>query len=618
MTYRSEIDGLRSIAVVSVILFNAGVSGLSGGFVGVDIFFVISGFLITGLILRDQDKGHFSLVEFYQRRARRLLPALLVMVIVTLLVGILVFPPMQLQWLAQSAFSTGLFAANLYFMVKGGDYFAQDAFFPLKHAWSLGVEEQFYFVFPALMVVALHWGGTRARARTIWIGFFLSLALTINPWANTGDAHYYNPIFRAWELLGGAILALLPRIETVKTTDNVLGTLGLFMIIASIVGYDETVPFPSLWTCVPVFGTMLMIRHVVSGSLLAQVLKLGPLVGLGKISYGLYLWHYPMMIFAKYYGVDTSRPVPLAILLIAIYLVSLVSFHLIERPIRFGIKNIAHQDRVAIGLLSVSALVVCAGLWVNATGGLPHRNNIAGLPADYFSKAGKIQRFARGIDGERCSDGCLALDPVHANETWLLVGDSHANDMRDEVLKSARLAKAKLFFLIIANCDYSEVGCTRGIQKLDKLLDRHAPTKIFFSSSLASKDNSIMYRLRADTGELFEKVLTKGTSIVFFSNRPRFDVDPVRLALTGRFTEIRLDANWTLSNQTPDMVAIGLENQYKNFAILDQTAALADAARKAPKDFDGHDNNRLPLFRDNNHLSEYGAEIVFKALDGDQ
>ena len=304
MQYRSEIDGLRAIAVVSVILFHAGFGSWAGGFVGVDVFFVLSGYLITSIILKDLENGTFSLARFYERRTRRILPALFLVSLCCLPFAWTWMTPGELEAFSKSLITATLSVSNFYFWKKS-DYFAPDAeTSPLLHTWSLGVEEQFYFLFPLLVMFL--WRKRRGMlAPALAIVALASLLLSQWTSQHAPSAGFYMLPTRAWELLAGAMVAVrgrdLPRVS--RFGSNLLAAAGLILIVFSIFHFDERTPFPSFHALIPIAGTMLVLDSARKGTIVGGLLSLPPFVGIGQISYSAYLWHQPVLAFLR-----MSRP----------------------------------------------------------------------------------------------------------------------------------------------------------------------------------------------------------------------------------------------------------------------------------------------------------------------
>ena len=306
--YRPEIDGLRSIAVLSVVLYHAEISVgghrfLAGGFLGVDIFFVISGFLITSIILNEVAQKTFSFASFYERRARRILPALFVVMLTSLPFAWWLLLPAELQDYASSVLSSLLFGSNFWFWL-GDDYWAAESSLrPFLHTWSLSVEEQFYVLLP--IIVLLIWSYARSALKPVLIGIFVvSLVLADFASKSSPQTAFYLVTTRAWELMAGALIAKL-EIDNGSAThskrSDVFAGLGLLLIVLSICYFDSSIRHPSGYTVLPILGTVLLVRYAVQGGVVARLLSTRIMVGIGLISYSLYLWHFPIFSFALHH-----------------------------------------------------------------------------------------------------------------------------------------------------------------------------------------------------------------------------------------------------------------------------------------------------------------------------
>ena len=331
MIYRPEIDGLRAVAVLSVILVHAGVPGIPGGFVGVDIFFVISGYLITLIIQSDLAAGQFSIARFYERRARRILPALVLVVLACLPFAWVWMLSWQLEEFADSVVAVALFLSNVEFWQQSGYFATEAAAKPLLHTWSLGVEEQFYIAFPLLL-----WALARARlnpAAVLGGLALLSLAFSEWGWRNAPEANFFLIPFRAWELLAGALAALWGG-SVGQRADDRLGLTGLALIAVSLVLIDETSPVPGLWALLPVGGSVLVILWGGAGSLTARLLSWRPAVALGLVSYSAYLWHQPLFAFARIRMATEPPATLMAGLTFATFGLAWASWRWVETPFR--------------------------------------------------------------------------------------------------------------------------------------------------------------------------------------------------------------------------------------------------------------------------------------------
>jgi peptidoglycan/LPS O-acetylase OafA/YrhL len=373
MEYRREIDGLRAIAVLPVILFHAGVELFSGGFVGVDVFFVISGYLITSIILKEQQTGTFSLVRFYERRARRILPALFLIVIACIPFAWAWLLPEDLKSFGKSLIAVPTFTSNILF-ARESDYFTPLAELkPLLHTWSLAVEEQFYVFFPILLILAHKW---RAVSDGVLIAAIGIISLGLAQWGlstNPKIAFYFLPT-RAWELMIGALIAvyvLRPNAKKVASNE-LLGALGLVLILVSVFAFTEATPFPGLYALVPTIGTGLIILFAQADTLVGRLLATRAFVGLGLISYSAYLWHHPLFAFARHRSLDPpSLDLMMGLAALSIFL-AYISWRYVERPFRDKKKFSQRQIFILSG--AASATLILAGVILSSNDGFASRS----------------------------------------------------------------------------------------------------------------------------------------------------------------------------------------------------------------------------------------------------
>jgi peptidoglycan/LPS O-acetylase OafA/YrhL len=343
--YRPDIDGLRAFAVLFVLVFHAFPDRLPGGFVGVDIFFVISGYLITQIILGDIDRGSFSPAMFYARRVRRIFPALIVVLVVSLALGYQLMLVPDLTSLCKNAVASALFSANLMLLSETG-YFDIDAHLqPLLHLWSLGIEEQFYLVWPwLLLVVPRRW-----FIRFVLTVLVSSFALNILLIHDHPSATFYLPFTRAWELMGGALVARWQPASGARP--GLMAAIGVIAICVSLVWFNSRTVFPGWAAGLPVCGTMLLICSKDS-RFNRTVLGNRSAVNIGLISYPLYLWHWPLLVFLQLWrgGVPPTNLQRVLVLALS-FALAWLTYRLVERPIRFG------QRRVVAGLVTAMAAI---------------------------------------------------------------------------------------------------------------------------------------------------------------------------------------------------------------------------------------------------------------------
>jgi len=335
MQYRAEIDGLRALAVIPVVLFHAGIAGFSGGFVGVDIFFVISGYLITSIILSEQQKERFTLVSFYERRARRILPALMLVVVLSTLAAWYLLLPTELVDYGKSLASVGVFASNILFWTQSDYFAATSEFIPLLHTWSLAVEEQFYLIFPVFMIWTV---ATVKFRRLLILGVVAILSLMFCEWAwrNAPEANFFLAPSRIWELLAGVFCAFYlqqPR-EHSNALNQVGSGVGFLMLVYSITVFDKSIPFPSVYALIPVLGTALIILFTNKDTLVGKLLSLPFIVGIGLISYSAYLWHQPLFVFARLNSLEELSISTLLGFSVLAFVMAYISWRYVEKPFR--------------------------------------------------------------------------------------------------------------------------------------------------------------------------------------------------------------------------------------------------------------------------------------------
>ncbi|WP_093532869.1 acyltransferase family protein [Stenotrophomonas rhizophila] len=434
--YRPDIDGLRAIAVLAVVVFHLNKSWLPGGFTGVDVFFVISGFLITGILSRGLQSGTFSYAGFYLARARRILPATIFCIAVTLLVGSVVMLPQDAASLGASAAASSVWAANIYFWraLDTGYFATSSELVPLLHLWSLAVEEQFYLFWPPLLAAAYRW--LPASARYVLVGglalgsFQLGQALIHS---HPSFAYYMLPT-RAGELMVGGLAYWLTT--DIKKIPSVLGFLaslvGVALVGLSIVSLDESSGFPGYAALLPTLGTALLLyTGSVDRTLVAAVLSFPGLVAIGRVSFSLYLWHWPVMAFYRYaYGTPSIGGYIACV--VAMVAMTLISYFAVERRFRTGSKR---SSKLAIlGYPAASMMIAGLGYFVFASGGAvsvfkptAYASNLAKLdgetkPASEYPYNCQIGGFDEAVFSDR---RCLLGDTSEAAGI-LLWGDSHA------------------------------------------------------------------------------------------------------------------------------------------------------------------------------------------------
>jgi len=376
LTYLSHVDGLRAVAILSVLGFHAAPSLVPGGFVGVDVFFVISGFLITSILRKEMAQGTFQLKNFLARRARRILPALAFVALVSLVAACLILTPEQMSEYGKSLTATGLFGANFHFY-ETTDYFALSAQErPLLHTWSLAIEEQFYIVWPLLLLFLTTWLPRKAALALIGGTILVSFALfQVNAAGNHAYA-FYMPHARAWELLIGALLALtIDGVTLSPRLAQVLAGLGAAGIAASAFLLSETAPYPGIATLIATLGTAAVIFACNSQkTLVSSVLSLKPVVWIGLISYSLYLWHWPVLSFARIQAPTEPNAIAISVLLVGSGALAWFSWRYVETPFRGRAGEFRVPVRAALaGAAGILVVIAGVGLSIKAGHGWPWR-----------------------------------------------------------------------------------------------------------------------------------------------------------------------------------------------------------------------------------------------------
>lgn len=432
LAYRADIDGLRAIAVLAVIIFHAKIGIFPGGFVGVDVFFVISGYLIASIILKEEEKDSFSLARFYERRIRRIFPALFIVILFCAGMGALLLTPADYLAFGRSAFAAMAFWSNFYFTRQGG-YFAPAAETqPLLHTWSLGVEEQFYLLAPFILLL-LSRSLRRWRAPIFW-GLFAA-SLGVSAWGVQTEARwaFFLPHSRAFELMCGVALAmgLVPRAQS-QRANEALAALGLALIAFAVLFYSPATPFPGFAALVPAVGAALLIHTStnMTQTAVARALSVAPVVYVGKISYSLYLWHWPLLVFADYEFGHELQGWHRVLLMAAAVAISALSYRYVEQPARRAGPPVTRR-LVFIG--GAAAIILAAGLsQIIVKGrGLPGRlsPDVADLaramptkgPANGGMCSPESSRQRREADS-----ACVIGDRSASSPRFALWGDSHA------------------------------------------------------------------------------------------------------------------------------------------------------------------------------------------------
>ena len=652
--YRSEIDGLRAVSVIGVVLFHLGL-GFPGGFVGVDVFFVISGYLITGILLRQLGENRFSLMDFWARRVRRIVPAAIVMVVGTLLIGGLLQTPDRYASLARSAMAHVLMASNCYFTRDQGYFAEKSDYEPLLHTWSLSVEEQFYLIFP--LIVCFVWKRAPQRLAIV----FTSVALISFSWswlevASDPKWAFFLLPARGWELLAGAFLATLPQKTTRSFCDEAWAVLGLALVLAPMFLFDRQTAFPGPAALPPVLGAALLI-WTGGGTKIGKLLGWRALVKIGLISYSLYLWHWPFVVFAREMVLELTVTWKIS-LLAASLLVSYLSWRWVEMPFRSGLLLASRRRALIFGLTSAGALFTIA-FSIKSSGGFPSRlpaelrliiSDITWNGAEYTSAKSESVPIGFQDDGPvdfilwGDSHGASAAPAVNAAALDLkLKGNAYLNNgtppvtglwfadmseasatemvaLNERVIAEIIDSKPKAVFLVgrwVARCEgYNEaemIGEPESVRFTTMLIDSMIPEPTFkeASSALARQIKAMGARLAVH-----------GIELVIFQQVP--ESNESRTA--SRFYSMKRFSGKSKVPQFTTTKDEFLKRQERTMNLLERQTTENIRVIDATSQFFFRDRDQLKVYaersyyRDEDHLTRAGAmhylEPAFKKFMG--
>lgn len=476
MKYRPEIDGLRAVAVLAVVFFHAGFAGFSGGYVGVDVFFVISGYLITSILQSELEKQRFSIIQFYERRARRILPALTVVLFATSIAAFFLMPPSLLHDYARSLVSVVAFGSNIYFYFSNGYFSTASEEKPLLHTWSLAVEEQYYLLFPLLL--AGMWYALRAATFWVMLGLaVVSLLLSEHLLRQQAiDANFYLIFSRAWELLAGSLLALLKPEGWNHFNARLrhgLAWLGLMLIIGAVILLDQSTPFPGLYALIPVLGACIIIAFCDPASITGKLLSHRAMVGIGLISYSLYLWHQPLFAFLRMKTTQQPSAIIFAVTIAVALLLATLSYWYIEQPFRhrqrFSRRRIFQLSGMTLTLTLALGLASMQGQ------GFPERFVNSTLMA---STVGSPLRDSCHTSGTDYLKPSLSCEYFGSRITWASLGDSHTVELAYALGEKLQQRDAGLLHLSFSGCppallfEAKEPGCSAWLKEAVTYLEQ--------------------------------------------------------------------------------------------------------------------------------------------------
>lgn len=637
--YRADIDGLRAVAILSVVLFHSGVTFLPGGFIGVDIFFVISGFLIGGIISREITEARFSFYQFYLRRIRRIAPALFFMMAILLLLGYLLLSPLEFSQLAKYSVAVFISVPNMLLM-KSGDYFSTDSDLnPLLMTWSLGIEEQFYVVLPFILLLTARF--RRSMPGVILVISIASLiaCLWMTP-VNSTRAFYLLPT-RAWELGAGVLLALWQPQPIQGRAANGCNLLGWLLIVASAMLLANNSDFPGWLAMIPVAAGCLMIGA--RGRLNQLLLENRVMRFIGTVSYSWYLWHWPLLSLAR---ICSDHPLTvwqgLAISALAL-LIAWISWRFVEQPFRHPQRatRLVIPVYCASSLLAAGAMVI---LW--QTGGLKYRVSEQVVNGESWKIS--AQRNPCLLDyGANFPSLNAQCHPDTDQPGIALIGDSHAAALRAPVAGYALRQHKPLFQLTKASCPFL-IDATRVVVQepahaqqcvdfnrevlkmvLSDKIDEVVISAYWASGmsilpgsgfrELAHPEKSNLEALKFGMDKVVAALQQAGKKVTIIEDAPSLDIDPLRYSNNRNIPIRRELSDWLGRWDTPPLSTARTKLfQYPEAAVdkLLQSYASAGVRVLSLRENLCNDrgclfaNNGLPLYYDNNHLSPYGGEIA--------
>jgi peptidoglycan/LPS O-acetylase OafA/YrhL len=639
MPYRADIDGLRAIAILPVVFYHAGISGFGGGFVGVDVFFVISGFLMAGLIGGELERNEFSLIRFYERRIRRIFPALFAVMIACAVAAWLLLMPVEMEYFARSLKAAAMFGSNFQFEKETGYFDIAAQTKPLLHTWSLAVEEQFYILFP-LLLIAIHRFAPRRLTAVLVILFVASLVASAWMVERSQSAAFYLLPFRAWELLLGSLVAVNPLPQRIADLPKeALVALGLALIAVAVFGFDDRMAFPGIAALLPCLGAALVIQFGNGSRVTAKLLRFPPLVSVGLISYSLYLWHWPLIVFTRMldgHSLDIATTILVVLGSIAI---ATLSWAFIERPFRGSRSHIGRKS-VFGGAIVVAVGAVILGNTVVHMKGIPGRlpDNVQKIYAATYDAGpyGVSPCFIDDNGGPSISDiraGKLCNVGAQSSQdpAFVVWGDSHSGAMAPAIGVAARDAGVSGLFAGHASCPplprvpLSARGDTERCAAFndavkDLILSRHIPLVflaaywpkyihdaelpnegVYFDPSVPPPLTDKSAPIKAALSRLLNDLKKAGTRVILVHDVPEMGhyipEAAAKAAMEGTSTDLAPPWDYVSKRQALSREVLTQLAQTYNAEIVDPLPAFCanqhcDALR-----------NGVPLYKDADHIT---------------
>lgn len=610
--YRPDVDGLRAIAVLSVLLFHSGITALSGGYVGVDVFFVISGFVIATKLIEEIEEGKFSIANFYVRRIRRILPALVAMMLASSIAALVFFLPDALYDFSRSVVATAIFVSNIFFWKNSGYFETAALDRPLLHTWSLAIEEQFYIVIPIalflIMVYARRW-----TFALFAIGAACSLALSVFLTDKAPTANFFVLPTRAWELILGVLVALAPWPPiSHRILRELIAIAALALIGVAVLTYTNATPFPGLAAFVPTFATAVLIYLGKEGrtTFVASALSLRPMVAIGLISYSLYLVHWPIIVFARYALLRDLQGWEIAAAVFTAFVFAYLSYRFVETPFRRPRRSVSRQ-RLFTGTAAVLAGLCAIGLAGVWTGGARLLHPAFTQPVEAEEQGPDLwltQRCFLEDQDPSAWAGDLCIRTKGASGNAILWGDSFAAQYIPGLLANQDKLTRNIVEYTFAGCppvlsyrSYARPGCQDFNARIFDVAARYHVDTIV----LSARWDELRERGLQGLSDTIDQLRAKGLSVYVIGQSPMFAFDVKVLDYRDAGKDDVGDSAWYLSFNHAQSDAIHTASARAHF--IDPLPAFCHG------DLCRYQTAKGLLFADYGHFSELGSDLAVKS-----
>lgn len=643
--YRPDIDGLRAIAVTVVVLFHAKLGLFSGGYVGVDIFFVISGYLISSIVWRELKSNKFTFLDFYERRVRRIFPALAVVLIFIFVVGALLLTPQDYKLFARSARATVAFYSNVFFFRQSGYFMPAAETQPLLHTWSLAVEEQFYLVAPFFLMMLTR-VGRMYRVVPFLLVMLASLVVSQLGAVDQSPSAFYLLPSRAFELMVGMSMAMgFIRFPVQEAWRQAVGAIGLFMVLFAALVFDEQTSFPGVYALIPCLGAALLVSSANYGpTLVSRLLSTQGFIFVGKISYSLYLWHWPLLVFAEYrWGEELQVWHRVLLVMLAVGL-AWMTYLFVEQPARRRHATITSASAILRGV-AVMAFIAAFAQLISETHGWRERLEPDVARLAVIAEQDKMLSPCRHMQAETGRDVDCEIGALTARtHAFLLWGDSHAAVVASQVSQLAKLKDIKGAAAIQYGCaPFLPTDTNAGFAKQSKCVDLGRRVEALLRSkdfdavilvarwALYAEGNSVQdYRFVANTFEdepgrdrfsefskslrsTVQRIRATGRRVIILGPVPELPVDLPNAMIKARMQHqsSAIELERTAFN----------ERETKVLGLLSRLAAEGQATVFYPHELFCNASacvttkSGLPLYHDHDHLGSYGVKLITPILE---